>query len=223
MEQVRLYTTIARAPPLSPQDTGHGTSGWITDNLNQGKLYNFYWLLAALSVLNFAVYLYCAKCQPLRVIRIINSDSGENSSNILGLLGKAATDQQCDSVFPHFDQQHHCLPSAVATLLPPPPYHCPMSLLAALPTMSKPCLPSRLHACPALLVAAPPTLLNCTCPSLLVAAPTTLSKPRLPCSARCSTATGTLVRACPALLVAAPPPAHAQPSRWPGLGHSCHG
>ncbi|XP_022922301.1 protein NRT1/ PTR FAMILY 6.3-like [Cucurbita moschata] len=34
---------------------------WIPDNLNEGKLYDFYWLLAILSVLNLAVFLICAK------------------------------------------------------------------------------------------------------------------------------------------------------------------
>lgn len=34
---------------------------WLADNLNQGKLYDFYWLLAVLSVLNFGVYLFCAR------------------------------------------------------------------------------------------------------------------------------------------------------------------
>ncbi|XP_076914201.1 protein NRT1/ PTR FAMILY 6.3-like [Bidens hawaiensis] len=34
---------------------------WIADNLNQGKLYNFYWLLAILSVLNFGLFLVGAR------------------------------------------------------------------------------------------------------------------------------------------------------------------
>lgn len=34
---------------------------WIADNLNHGRLDNFYWLLAALSVANFLVYLVFAK------------------------------------------------------------------------------------------------------------------------------------------------------------------
>ncbi|XP_015876599.3 protein NRT1/ PTR FAMILY 6.3 [Ziziphus jujuba] len=34
---------------------------WLADNLNQGKLYNFYWLLAILSGLNIVVYLVAAK------------------------------------------------------------------------------------------------------------------------------------------------------------------
>ncbi|KAG6577622.1 Protein NRT1/ PTR FAMILY 6.3, partial [Cucurbita argyrosperma subsp. sororia] len=38
-----------------------GGKPWLADNLNQGKLYNFYWLLAILSGLNFGVYLVCAK------------------------------------------------------------------------------------------------------------------------------------------------------------------
>lgn len=34
---------------------------WLADNLNQGKLYNFYWLLAILDVLNLGLYLICAR------------------------------------------------------------------------------------------------------------------------------------------------------------------
>ncbi|GMI63988.1 CHLORINA 1, ARABIDOPSIS THALIANA NITRATE TRANSPORTER 1, nitrate transporter 1.1 [Hibiscus trionum] len=40
--------------------TGHGHP-WLPDNLNQGRLYDFYWLLAILSCLNMAVYLVFAK------------------------------------------------------------------------------------------------------------------------------------------------------------------
>ncbi|KAK4493503.1 hypothetical protein RD792_005680 [Penstemon davidsonii] len=43
----------------------HKVSGdekpWLADNLNRGRLYNFYWLLAVLSILNFGVFLVCAK------------------------------------------------------------------------------------------------------------------------------------------------------------------
>lgn len=34
---------------------------WLADNLNQGRLYNFYWLLAILSVVNLILYLVSAK------------------------------------------------------------------------------------------------------------------------------------------------------------------
>ncbi|KAH0742055.1 hypothetical protein KY290_035098 [Solanum tuberosum] len=37
------------------------THPWIADNLNQGKLHDFYWLLAILSVLNLMVFLYTSK------------------------------------------------------------------------------------------------------------------------------------------------------------------
>ncbi|XP_024019635.1 protein NRT1/ PTR FAMILY 6.3 [Morus notabilis] len=37
------------------------TKPWLPDNLNQGRLYDFYWLLAILSALNFVIYLVCAK------------------------------------------------------------------------------------------------------------------------------------------------------------------
>ncbi|CAO2827263.1 unnamed protein product [Amaranthus hypochondriacus] len=34
---------------------------WLADNLNQGRLYNFYWLLAIISVVNFIAFVFCAK------------------------------------------------------------------------------------------------------------------------------------------------------------------
>ncbi|KAL2472476.1 Protein NRT1/PTR FAMILY 6.3 [Abeliophyllum distichum] len=34
---------------------------WLADNLNQGKLHDFYWLLAILSVLNLLIYLFSAR------------------------------------------------------------------------------------------------------------------------------------------------------------------
>ncbi|KAL4332613.1 hypothetical protein GQ457_07G010590 [Hibiscus cannabinus] len=40
--------------------TGHGHP-WLPDNLNKGRLYDFYWLLASLSCLNLVVYLVFAK------------------------------------------------------------------------------------------------------------------------------------------------------------------
>ncbi|CAK8562769.1 unnamed protein product [Lathyrus sativus] len=40
--------------------TGHHHP-WLTDDINQGKLYNFYWLLAFLSAINLVIYLFCAK------------------------------------------------------------------------------------------------------------------------------------------------------------------
>lgn len=40
--------------------TKGGKAGWIPDNLNEGRLDNFFWLLAGLSSLNLVVYLVCA-------------------------------------------------------------------------------------------------------------------------------------------------------------------
>ncbi|XP_040989222.1 protein NRT1/ PTR FAMILY 6.3-like isoform X1 [Juglans microcarpa x Juglans regia] len=34
---------------------------WLADNLNQGKLYDFYWLLSILSALNLVLFLVCSK------------------------------------------------------------------------------------------------------------------------------------------------------------------
>lgn len=41
--------------------TRHGALGWIPDNLNRGHLDYFFWLLAALSAINFLVYLWIAR------------------------------------------------------------------------------------------------------------------------------------------------------------------
>ncbi|XP_024522931.1 protein NRT1/ PTR FAMILY 8.2 isoform X2 [Selaginella moellendorffii] len=42
--------------------TSHGDQpGWLTNNLNRSKLSNFYWLLAAMSSVNFLFYLACSK------------------------------------------------------------------------------------------------------------------------------------------------------------------
>ncbi|XVF08247.1 hypothetical protein REPUB_Repub06bG0210200 [Reevesia pubescens] len=41
--------------------TSNGKPGWIPDNLNRGHLDHFYWLLAGLSLVNLAVYLWIAK------------------------------------------------------------------------------------------------------------------------------------------------------------------
>ncbi|CAH1415657.1 unnamed protein product [Lactuca virosa] len=43
---------------------------WLADNLNKGKLYNFYWLLAILSVLNMGLYLIGAKWYVYREHRL---------------------------------------------------------------------------------------------------------------------------------------------------------
>lgn len=38
-----------------------GDEPWLANNLNRGKLYNFYWLLAIMNVLNLGIYLLCAR------------------------------------------------------------------------------------------------------------------------------------------------------------------
>lgn len=40
-------------------ESGHGA--WLPDDLNRGRLYDFYWLLAMISVVNLGVFLVCAK------------------------------------------------------------------------------------------------------------------------------------------------------------------
>ncbi|KAL7240060.1 hypothetical protein ACSBR2_005843 [Camellia fascicularis] len=41
--------------------TAGGQAGWIPDNLNEGHLDYFFWLLAGLSFCNLVVYVFCAK------------------------------------------------------------------------------------------------------------------------------------------------------------------
>ncbi|KAG5554109.1 hypothetical protein RHGRI_011849 [Rhododendron griersonianum] len=41
--------------------TQGGKAGWIPDNLNEGHLDYFFWLLAGLSLVNMVVYIFCAK------------------------------------------------------------------------------------------------------------------------------------------------------------------
>lgn len=49
-----------------------GRAGWIPDNLNNGHLDYFFWLLAGLCTVNFVIYLACAKIYKLK--RVIVED-----------------------------------------------------------------------------------------------------------------------------------------------------
>ncbi|KAI7994094.1 Protein NRT1/ PTR FAMILY 6.3 [Camellia lanceoleosa] len=44
---------------------------WLVDNLNQGRLYNFYWLLAILSVLNLFLFIVGAKWYVYKEKRLV--------------------------------------------------------------------------------------------------------------------------------------------------------
>ncbi|XP_028060755.1 protein NRT1/ PTR FAMILY 8.3-like, partial [Camellia sinensis] len=49
--------------------TKGGKAGWIPDNLNEGHLDYFFWLVAALSVVNWVVFVFCAKMyKPKKVL-----------------------------------------------------------------------------------------------------------------------------------------------------------
>ncbi|XP_020104166.1 protein NRT1/ PTR FAMILY 8.3-like isoform X2 [Ananas comosus] len=51
---------------VSAFTTRGGEPGWIPDNLNEGHLDRFFWLIAGLSLLNLLVFIYCAmryKCK----------------------------------------------------------------------------------------------------------------------------------------------------------------
>ncbi|TVU40103.1 hypothetical protein EJB05_13552, partial [Eragrostis curvula] len=55
------YLSAALVAVVTAVTTRNGAIGWIPDNLNRGHLDYFFWLLAALSVVNFLVYLGIAK------------------------------------------------------------------------------------------------------------------------------------------------------------------
>lgn len=42
--------------------SGGGKDSWFSDNLNRAHFDYFYWLLAGISIMAFAAYLYLAKC-----------------------------------------------------------------------------------------------------------------------------------------------------------------
>ncbi|XP_034221431.1 protein NRT1/ PTR FAMILY 8.1-like [Prunus dulcis] len=55
------YLSTLLVTVVTKVTTRNGHLGWIPDNLNRGHLDYFYWLLAALSIINFFVYLWIAK------------------------------------------------------------------------------------------------------------------------------------------------------------------
>ncbi|KAJ0441496.1 putative ABC-type nitrate transporter [Helianthus annuus] len=58
--------------------TDMATNGsWLTNNLNKGKLENFYWLLAILGFINFLAFLVLASRHRYKVQNYIGGDDGE--------------------------------------------------------------------------------------------------------------------------------------------------
>lgn len=56
-------------------ESGHGA--WLPDDLNKGKLYNFYWLLVVLSVANLVVFLVSARWYVYKESRMATDDGVE--------------------------------------------------------------------------------------------------------------------------------------------------
>ncbi|GAB4840280.1 hypothetical protein Ancab_021044 [Ancistrocladus abbreviatus] len=58
---------------------GPSGNNWLPDqNLNKGKLENFYWLITFLQVVNFIYYLLCAKFYTFKPIQVQISKEGDN-------------------------------------------------------------------------------------------------------------------------------------------------
>ncbi|RWW09799.1 hypothetical protein GW17_00026691, partial [Ensete ventricosum] len=66
-------------------ERGHGA--WLADNLNRGKLYNFYWLLAVLCLVNLVAYLVAARWYTYKEQRKADDD---DSMAVVELTEEAA-------------------------------------------------------------------------------------------------------------------------------------
>lgn len=57
------------------------SGGWLANNnLNRDKLNYFYWLLAAVSVVNFGIYLVCASWYRYKKVEVVNQEENSKSS-----------------------------------------------------------------------------------------------------------------------------------------------
>ncbi|XVF46666.1 hypothetical protein PTKIN_Ptkin03bG0046200 [Pterospermum kingtungense] len=57
------------------------SGGWLANNnLNRDKLNYFYWLLAALSVVNFGIYLLCALWYRHKKVELVNQEQNYDDS-----------------------------------------------------------------------------------------------------------------------------------------------
>ncbi|XVF63971.1 hypothetical protein PTKIN_Ptkin09bG0129500 [Pterospermum kingtungense] len=57
------------------------SGGWLANNnLNRDKLNYFYWLLAALSVVNFGIYLLCASWYRYKKVELVNQDDDSRAA-----------------------------------------------------------------------------------------------------------------------------------------------
>lgn len=65
---------------------------WLRNNLNKGKLNNFYWLLAVLGFLNFLVFLIFASRHQYKMQLPIEPESGEKE--LKGLNGETIQDME---------------------------------------------------------------------------------------------------------------------------------
>ncbi|PPD68928.1 hypothetical protein GOBAR_DD34192 [Gossypium barbadense] len=74
-----------------------GKEGWVSSNINKGRIDNYYWVLTILSVINLLYYFVCAwaygPCgdQPTKVTRARNGLRKEELANLgtKGMKGKA--------------------------------------------------------------------------------------------------------------------------------------
>ena len=68
---------------------GTNGSNWLPDNnLNKGKLENFYWLITLLQVANLIYYLWCAKIYTFKPIQVKGKDEAESEGKGVELANR---------------------------------------------------------------------------------------------------------------------------------------
>ncbi|KAK9283829.1 hypothetical protein L1049_012083 [Liquidambar formosana] len=63
-------------------------TGWLPDNINDGRIDNVYWMLAVVGVVNFGYFLACAKLYEYQNVDKDDGPSGPSNSEILSSFGK---------------------------------------------------------------------------------------------------------------------------------------
>ncbi|KVH97633.1 Major facilitator superfamily domain, general substrate transporter [Cynara cardunculus var. scolymus] len=76
------YASTLLVTMVHKLSAGHDGSNWLPDdNLNTGKLENFYWLITLLQVLNLIYYLFCAKFYTFKPIQVAQQNDGIEVGN----------------------------------------------------------------------------------------------------------------------------------------------
>lgn len=83
------YTSTLLVSMVHKFSAGANGSNWLPDNnLNQGKLENFYWLITVLQVANLIYYLWCAKIYTFKPIQVKGKQGTDTEGNAVELANR---------------------------------------------------------------------------------------------------------------------------------------